>query len=441
VTGSEGDEGSRAPSKGPSKFGVASAAWSTYSDLKKLMEGDPQGAVGLIGDAGKWAQALMPAATATPVIKYGMYTLTLISLTMGEGSPDGGDDFSDGAKLFQTHGKSLEGAYPTETWSGSASDAYMSQNSHQIQRATTMLGADNDIVRILSTQAKQVDDARREVDWASKGLAVMIPVALALEASVLGAPESIALQVAAVAAALAAAGLTANNLRNYAQDNAGQIREATAEYREAGAVSTSGAGSPASPSDSGSPTGPSNPGNPSGPSTPGNQSGPTSTGNPGSQSGGGSGAGSGGGSGAGSGGGSGAGSGGGSGAGSGGGSSKPQMPSTIGTPSGPMNSASAGGGMGSMPSLPQMGGGSGGGGGALGSLLGAAGQIAESVMQAAEQADQQDPSAQDGKAGATSEQTGAATGGESPAGRAPINATLGSGTANPPAPQHLRSGQ
>ncbi len=86
MTGSSSSEGegTRAPSKGPSKFGIASTAWSTYGNLKKLMEGDPQGAVGLFGDAGKWAQALAPAATATPVIKGGLWTLTAVSVTMGE---------------------------------------------------------------------------------------------------------------------------------------------------------------------------------------------------------------------------------------------------------------------------------------------------------------------------------------------------------------------
>lgn len=434
MTGSSSSEGegTRAPSKGPSKFGIASTAWSTYGNLKKLMEGDPQGAVGLFGDAGKWAQALAPAATATPVIKGGLWTLTAVGVTMGEGSPDGGGDFSDGAKLFQSNGKSLESAYPTETWSGSASDAYMSQNSHQIQRATTMLAADNDIVRILSTQAGQVDQARREVDWASKGLAAMIPVALALEATVLGAPESIALQVAAVAVALTAAGLTANNLRNYAQDNAAQIREATTKYREAGAVSSSGTGSPTSPSGSGGGNSPGSgkPDNPSGQDTPGPQSGPTSNGSSGSQTGGG---------GSGAGGGSGSGSGGGSGSGSGGGAAA-SMPSTTGMSSGAANPASSGAGMGGMPSLPQMGGGSGGGGGGagtLGSLAGAAGQIVETVMQAVEQADQQDQNAQNREAGATGEQPGAAAGGESQAGHAPINASVGAGTANHAAPQRL----
>ncbi|QRY44940.1 hypothetical protein JVX93_31915 [Mycolicibacterium boenickei] len=440
MTGSSSSEGegTRAPSKGPSKFGIASTAWSTYGNLKKLMEGDPQGAVGLFGDAGKWAQALAPAATATPVIKGGLWTLTAVSVTMGEGSPDGGGDFSDGAKLFQSNGKSLEGAYPTETWSGSASDAYMSQNSHQIQRATTMLAADNDIVRILSTQAGQVDQARREVDWASKGLAAMIPVALALEATVLGAPESIALQVAAVAVALTAAGLTANNLRNYAQDNAAQIREATTKYREAGAVSPSGTGSPTSPSGSGGGNGPGSgsgsgsgsgkPNNPSGQDTPGTQSGPAGNGSSGSQTrGGGSGAG--GGSSAGAGGGS--RSGGGSGSGSGGGAAA-SMPSTTGMSSGAANAASSGAGMGGMPSLPQMGGGSGGGGaGSIGSLAGAAGQIVDTVMQAVEQSDQQDPNTQNGG------QPGAAAGGESQAGRAPINASVGADTANHAAPQRL----
>ncbi|MFV8246135.1 EspA/EspE family type VII secretion system effector [Mycolicibacterium peregrinum] len=241
--------------KGPGKFGVAATAWSTYGDLKKLMEGDPIGAVGLLGDAGKWAQLLIPEAIATPVIQYGLYVLTGISKSMGMGSPDGGGTFSDGAKQFQTHGKALEGAYPTETWSGSASNAYTAQNSHQIQRASTMLEADNDIVRILSTQAGQVNHARTEVDWASKGLAAMIPVAMALEASVLGAPESIALQFSAVAVASAVAGAAAANLMNYAQDNAAQIREATEKYRQAGAVGPSGSGTPASPSGSGDQSG------------------------------------------------------------------------------------------------------------------------------------------------------------------------------------------
>lgn len=415
--------------KGPSKFGIASAAWSTYGNLKKLMEGDPQGAVGLFGDAGKWAQALAPAATATPVIKGGLWTLTAVSVTMGEGSPDGGDDFSDGATLFQTHGKTLEGAYPTETWSGSASDAYMSQNSDQIQRATTMLAADNDIVRILSTQAQQVDNARREVDWASKGLAAMIPVALALEATVLGAPESIALQVAAVAAALAAAGLTANNLRNYAHDNAGQIQEATAKYRQAGTAPSTGSLAPSTDSDTQSV--PDNPGNPSVPGTPGNQSGPTGSGNPGGQSGSGSGAGSGSGSGA--------GSGVGSGAGGGSGSGSPatsSMPSTTSAPSAAGNPASSGAGMGGMPSLPQMGGGSGSGTGMLGGLMGSAGQIAEAVTQAVQQANQEGQSGdKTGEAGDS--QPGASAGSESQAGRAPINVPFGIGSANQTAPQRF----
>lgn len=431
---------------GPSKFKVGTLAWTTFSDLKKLMEGDPLGAVGLLGDAGKWAQLLVPSAVATPVIQGGMYVLMATSASMGEGSPDGGGAFSDGAKLFQSSGKNLESAYPTETWSGSASDAYTAQNSHQIQRATTMLEADNDIVRILSTQAQQVDHARREVDWASKGLAAMIPVAMALEATVLGAPESIALQIAAVATASGFAGLTVGNLMNYAQDNASQIREATEKYRQAGAAPSTG--SPASPSDPGNQTGPDNPGTPSEPGTPGSQSEPANTGSSGNPSSGGSGAGSG------------SGSGGGSGSGSGGGSpatpSMPQMPSTTGTSAGATNAASTSAGMGGMPSLPQMGGGSGGGGtGMLGGLAGAAGQVAQAVTQAVQQANQQDPNAQndaatgDGQTGrdpvaapdtqpaAEPELSGAAAGADSQAGRAPVNVSVGADASNQTAPQRF----
>jgi uncharacterized membrane protein YgcG len=445
MTESEESEGS----KGPSKAKVAGLAWGTYGDLKKLMEGDPLGAVGLLGNAGQWAQLLFPEAIATPVIAGGLKVLSLTSLTMGEGSPDGGGAFSDGAKLFQSNGKSLEGAYPTETWSGSASDAYTSQNSHQIQRATTMLEADNDIVRILSTQAQQVDHARTEVDWAAKGLAAVIPVAMALEATVLGAPESIALQLAAVVTASAFAGLAVGNLVNYANHNAAQIQEATDKYRQAGAADTPSGSSSASPSDSCNETGPTtspNPNDPNEPSTPGNQNGPTSTGNPGSPYGGGSGPGSpyGGGSGPG-------------GSGSGGGSpatpSTPPAPATTGLPIRAGNAATGAGmgatpspsQMGGMPSPPQMGGGAGSGGaGILGSLIGAAGQAVQAATQAAQQADQQDPNAQDaGGAGddqpgpdeadddqPRSDEPGASGGTESPAGRAPIHVSFDAGAAH-----------
>ncbi|OMC39916.1 hypothetical protein A5740_26230 [Mycobacterium sp. GA-1841] len=425
MSGAEDDGGANGP-KGPSKLGIATTAFSTYSDFKKLMEGDPIGAVGLLGDAGKWAQLLIPEAIATPVIQYGLYVLTGISKSMGMGSPDGGGAFSDGAKQFQTHGKALEGAYPTETWSGSASNAYTAQNSHQIQRASTMLEADNDIVRILSTQAGQVNHARTEVDWASKGLAAMIPVAMALEATVLGAPESMALQFSAVAVASAVAGAAAANLVNYSQDNAAQIREATEKYRQAGAVGPSGSGAPVSRSGSGDQNGSDSQGDRSGQDTPGTPSAPTSTPSSGNQSGGG-GSGAGGGSGSGAGGGSGAGSGG-SGS-SGGRGSATSIPSTTGMPTG---AASSGGGMGGLPSLPQMGGGSGGGGtGMLGGFMGAAGQIVETVTQAVQQAEQQDSDAQnDGE-------SGVATGDHSQAGRAPVNASFGADTTNHAAPQRL----
>jgi hypothetical protein len=437
MTESEENEGS----KGPSKFSTGLLAWGTYSDLKKLMEGNPVGAVGLIGDAGKWAQLLIPEAIATPVIAGGLYVLTGISLSMGEGSPESGDAFSNGAELFQSNGKSLEGAYPTETWTGTASDAYMSQNSHQIQRATTMLEADNDIARILSTQAQQVHDARTEVDWASKGLAAMIPVAMALEATVLGAPESIALQIAAVAVAAAAAGMAAGNLVSYAQQNAAQLHEAADKYRQAGTASPSECPT-ASPPDSGNRTGPNAPGQPDGPANPDSPSGTTpGTVGPGIGSTGGSGGGSG------------AGSGGGSG-GSPAAPSMPQMPGAPGTPSGAGSTPSAGSGAGGAPSAPQTGGGSGsggsgsGGGGLLGSLLGAAAQIAQAATQAAQQAEQQDPNAQnddepgdgqpdadpagdpDAQHTADPQHSGAAAGAELPAGRAPIHVSFDAGAAH-----------
>lgn len=435
------DSGAGEGVKSPSNLSTGLLAWGTYSDLKKLMEGNPAGAVGLIGDAGKWAQLLIPEAIATPVIQGGLYVLTGISVSMGEGSPENGDAFVNGAELFQCNGKSLESAYPTETWSGSASDAYMSQNSHQIQRATTMLEADNDIARTLSTQARQVKDARTEVDWASKGLAAMIPVAMALEATVLGAPESIALQIAAVAVAAAAAGMAAGNLYNQVTHNAAQIREATERYRQAGSASAPSTCSPTAPPDSGRPNGPAAaPDTTSQPGMPGTPGRPASPGGPYGGT-----------------------SGGGRGGGSGGASPTPSAPSS--TPTMPQTSSAAGapagggsgagaGGAPAVPSTggmssPQAGGGAGSaGGGMLGGLLGAAAQIAQAAIQAAQQTEQQEPNAQDSadpddgtsgdptaapadaQAGAVPDQSGAAGGSEAHVGRAPIHVSFDAGAAH-----------
>lgn len=83
-----------------------------------------------------------------------------------------------------------------------------------------------------------------------------------------------------------------------------------------------------------------------------------------------------------------------------------------------------------------MGGGSGGGGaGMLSSFAGAAGQIVESITQAVEQANQQDPNAQ-----GDNESGDVAAGDQLQAGRAPVNASFGTGTSNQTPTQRFTTG-
>ena len=51
---------------------VLDTASDIADNVKKLMEGDPMGAVGLLSDAGDVAKMLMPAAAGTPIIEGGL---------------------------------------------------------------------------------------------------------------------------------------------------------------------------------------------------------------------------------------------------------------------------------------------------------------------------------------------------------------------------------
>ncbi|MDR3659390.1 MAG: EspA/EspE family type VII secretion system effector, partial [Mycobacterium sp.] len=214
----------------------ASDALDTAQDIadniKNLMEGNPMGAIGLVNDAGQIAELLLPESAATPIIAGGMFALTTMSLGFGLGDPDTGESFSDGAGLFQSAGDGLSGAYPND-WHGSASSAYSNRNAEQIGSAEQLLQADNLVVQILGAEAEQVASGREQMDNIATCLGAMIPVCLALEATVIGAPESLALQATSVAVAAAAAGMTISNMLSESSSNAAQLSQAASMYQSA----------------------------------------------------------------------------------------------------------------------------------------------------------------------------------------------------------------
>ncbi|STZ87757.1 Protein of uncharacterised function (DUF2580) [Mycolicibacterium fortuitum] len=336
-------------------------------DVKSILEGDPMGVVGLVSDGAQLAQMFMPAAFATPIIEGGLMALNGISKTLGFGSPDGGEDFHDGATSLQSTGRGLEQAYPS-SWEGTSSSAYSGQNSKQIDRTSTMISADNKVISILQTEAKQVADTRDNMDNIATYLGAAIAPAMALMAIPIGGePASLAFQAAAVGAASGVAGVTMGQMVSNAMSNSSQLQQAIAQYQQVSSAAKLGGGSmsgPPSMPGTGNPNTSGNGDSPTG-SSPGEgaPSGGTPSGGGGTPSGGGGGTP----------------SSGGGGAASGGGT-----PSSSGAGATPSTSASSpsgasGGASGSA---------AGGGAGMLGSLGSLLGQVVQAATQAAGQAQQ-----------------------------------------------------
>lgn len=341
-------------------------------DVKSILEGDPMGVVGLVSDGAQLAQSLMPAAYATPIIEGGLIGLNVISKTLGFGNPNSGEDFNEGATGLESTGRGLEQAYPS-SWEGSSSSAYSSQNSKQIDRTSTLIKADNQVISILKAEAEQVANTRDNMDNIATCLGAAIAPAMALMAIPIGGePASLAFQAIAVGVATGAASMTMNEMVSNAMSNSSQLQQAIAQYQQVSSEAKLGGGSM-----SGAPSMPGT-GNPN---TSGNGDTPTGSSPGGSEPTGGTPAGGGGTSGGGT---SGSGGGGTSGAGGGASSGGGGTPSSSGAGATPSTSASspsgaAGGASGS---------GAGGGAGMLGSLGSLVGQVVQAATQAAGQAQQ-----------------------------------------------------
>ncbi|MFV8050857.1 EspA/EspE family type VII secretion system effector [Mycobacterium sp. 48b] len=342
-------------------------------DVKSILEGDPMGVVGLVSDGAQLAQMFLPAAYATPIIEGGMIALDLISKTLGFGDPNGGDDFNEGATALQSTGRGLEQAYP-QSWEGTSSGAYSSQNSKQIDRTSAMISADNQVISILGTEAEQVATTRDNMDNIATCLGAVIAPAMALNAiPVYGQAASLSLQAAAVAVASGAAGVTMGEMVSNAMDNANQLEQAISKYQQVSSEAKPSGGSMTEAPGTSSPGTPTTSGNGSAPTggspTTSAPTGSSPTGGGGASSGGGGSTGGGSSSG-----GSGASTNSGSGTSSGAGASS--VPSTSGGSSTGSGGASSGSGSGA----------SGGGSSLLGSLGTLIGQVAQVATQAASQA-------------------------------------------------------
>lgn len=186
------------------KLGTANTIWSAKSNIEGSTNNSNSNqtldTIGLGADAIATVQMFLPTAFGTPIISAGLLALQGMALTCGIGDPDSGDRFGQGAAQFGEVDGTLESAIPSDSWQGSASQAYKAQDSKQKDRATTIQEADSAIEAVVHNQAKQVNQTRTFLDVAATALGyAVLPAMIARAFGPPGIPVAIGIEIGAVA--------------------------------------------------------------------------------------------------------------------------------------------------------------------------------------------------------------------------------------------------
>jgi EspA/EspE family len=174
------------------------------------------------------------AAAATPIIAFGLRTMTIMSNLTGFEGPERGDRYGRGADSFSGVNSSLQATCPPNSWKGEASGAYGNRNDEQQKRADLMAKTDLEVKNALDAEALQIQDTRQQIDHQMTELTLAIPFALA--ARLWNAPPGsgmIASQVIEWAALAKTLPIATQRMYRMASDsahNATVIRRAGATY-------------------------------------------------------------------------------------------------------------------------------------------------------------------------------------------------------------------
>lgn len=177
-------------------------------------------------------------AGGTPVIAAGLSALKDMRDQCGDGEPDDGSDFTQGATAFQHTGDALSETGAPDSWQGTASEAYGQANETQRLAAGAMSGNDTKVQEALATEARHVADTRETLDFYINFLNGCIPVATGIAA--FSDAASYGFQVQSVAGALAPATLRFEQLTSAASHNALTVEAAASLYRAVGEKVDSG---------------------------------------------------------------------------------------------------------------------------------------------------------------------------------------------------------
>ena len=164
-------------------------------------------------------------AGSSELLAVGQLVIAGLKNSTGHGDPECGEAFARGESTFSGVNALLKSAVPGDGWEGAGAYAYADQNTRQQLRSAAMADADRGVHKVLSREARQIALRRGHLDDQYNLLA---------SAGHLAAPYSqatkLAIEVAALQAALGESCRQMNQLQSEVMQNAAELHQAVGRY-------------------------------------------------------------------------------------------------------------------------------------------------------------------------------------------------------------------
>lgn len=171
------------------------------------------------------------SAAQSPILVAGQQTIELMKQSTGTGEPENGQRFNEGAGKLDAVAQALASAFPDDSWNSSGACAYTGSNAEQVGHVNTMLGLDNMVAGVLSTEAGQVSAARASLDGHSDwlGASSMFSTTAGIVPG-FGKAAQLTAEFAMVAKAVSDSTDDLNVLQGHIDENAAVVQAAATQY-------------------------------------------------------------------------------------------------------------------------------------------------------------------------------------------------------------------
>ena len=180
--------------------------------------------------AGEVVETLLDAV-GSDLLDYGQLLITGLKSTTGQDAPENGEAFGQAQTAFNRVNDTLKSAVPADGWDGSGSYAYADQNTRQQLRSEAMADADHEVHKVLYREAAQITLRRGYLDDQHNFLANTSYVTFPLQfIPRYGEAMKMAVEIAALQAALGESYYQMNQLQSEVVQNAADLQQAVGRY-------------------------------------------------------------------------------------------------------------------------------------------------------------------------------------------------------------------